>query len=824
VIENIWQDLKYAARSLRRTPAFAAAAIITLALGIGANTAMFGVADATALRPPDVPRPAEIVRVFSSTPEAPYGEVSYPDYLDFRASATTVLGLVAYEPADFALAKTRDQPAQYLGGWAVSANLFSVLDVEPRLGRGFRADDERTQARVAVISHRLWVRDFASTPSVVGTHVLLSGIDFTIVGVAPQAFTSTDLYFHPDVFIPLSALRSVMPSVPANVLDDRSNPWLTVLGRLRQRTSASQATSEFAVLASGLQNRYPDTNRRRTALVLPELTARARLDSGGVQGALILMGLVGLLLLLACANVANLMLSRGASRSRELALRAAVGATRRRLVAQLMTESLFLAICGGAMGLLVAEWTRAYLSAVLIIPSALPLSIDLRLDSRVLLFAAAMSLATGVLFGITPALHSARGGLSTWLKQRGEASAKGGLTIRSTLVGLQVAICVVVLASAGLLIRAFLAAQQVDPGFRSDHVLLVSFNPGLVRYDATPARRFYEQLVERTRALPGVVSVGLTRYVPLGVTNGSVAVMVDGARMPGRRDRINVAETSVDDGYWAVMRTPIVRGRAFNAGDTTSSPRVAIVNQTMARLYWPGQDPIGKTVRMPDVPTPNGSQPMVMEVVGVARDGKYWQLAESAQPFIYRPFSQGRRVAMTMVVLTRDEPAALASAVRKAAASVDPSVPMFDVQALDNLFRSRALLPSRIMSQLVTAIGVLGLLLASVGLYGVIAFLSTRRTREIGVRMAVGASPAGVLRMVLWQATGLLLPGLALGVVLAALLTPLLGSPAFDFVSPYDPLVMTLAPLVTAAVALLGAALPAIRASQTDPTTALRSE
>ncbi|HLG56106.1 MAG TPA: ABC transporter permease [Vicinamibacterales bacterium] len=824
MIDTIWQDVKYAARSLRRTPAFAAAAIITLALGIGANTAMFGVADATALRPPDVPRPGEIVRVFSSTPEAPYGDASYPDYLDFRANATTLSGLIAYETADFALARNRDQPAQYLGGWAVSSNFFAVLGVEPTLGRGFRADDERSMARVAVISHRLWVRAFASAPTVVGTHILLSGADFTIVGVAPEAFTGTELYFHPDVFIPLTALRSVLPALPANVLDDRASQWLTLLGRLRNRTNAEQATSELAVLASGLRNRYPDTNRSRTALVLPELTARARLDSGGVQGAFILMGLVGLLLLLACANVANLMLSRRASRTREMALRAAVGATRRRLIAQLMTESLLLAFCGGAIGLLVAEWTRVYLSTVLVIPSALPLSIDLRLDARVLLFAVVMSLVTGVLFGITPALQSARAGLSSWLKQRDEGSTGRRITIRSALVGLQVAICVVVLASSGLLIRAFLAAQRVDPGFRTDRILLVSFNPGLVRYDAPQARRFYEQLVERTRALPGVAAVGLTRYVPLGVTNGSVTVTVDGARMPGGGDRVTVAETTVDDGYWAVMRTPIVHGRGFDARDTATSPRVAIVNETMAKQYWPDQDPVGKTVRIPDVPTPNGPQTIAMEVVGVARDGKYWELAESTRPFIYRPFSQGRRIAMTMVVLTRGEPAAIASAVRAASASVDSSVPVFDVQTLDSLYRSRALLPSRLMSQLVTSIGVLGLLLASVGLYGVIAFLSTRRTREIGVRMAVGASRGGVLRMALWQAAGLLLPGLALGVALAALLTPLLGSPAFDFVSPYDPLVMTLAPLVTAGVAMLAAALPAIRASRIDPTMALRAD
>jgi predicted permease len=824
--DSIVQDIRYALRSFSRTPQFTAAAVLTLALGIGANTAMFSFADATSLRPPDVPRPDEIVRVFTSSRDTPFGEVSYPDYQDLRARTRTLASLVAYETGDFSLAANPREPAKYLGGWIVSANFFSALGVEPAIGRGFLPEEDTVASAVAVISHVVWERDFQRASDVVGRSVLLSGTAFTIVGVAPENFTGTELYFHPDIFVPLSAMRSVYPSLPVDVLNRRTNRMLTVLGRLFTGVTTAQAASEFAVLARDLEVAYPESNRGRTTVVLPEITARARLDSGGAEGAQVILALVGLVLLLACANVANLVLSKSTARARDLALRLCVGATRTRLVRQLLIESFLLAIAGGAAGVMIGGWVLAYLSRVVIIPSALPLSIDLRLDTRALVFTAVTTVLSAILFGLAPALKiSASSSLNSVIKKQPEPLSRK-LTLRTALVVLQVAISVVVLVCAGLMVRASVTAQQVDPGFRTDRVLLASFNPGLLQLDADQTRGFYERLVEQMQAQSGVAAVGLTRYVPLGVTSGSLGITVDGAPLPEGQDRISVAETVVDSGYWDVMRIPIVRGRRFQDLDTPASTRVAIVNETMANRYWAGADPIGNLLRIPDVPGPNGPQTLVLEVVGVARDGKYWQLGESAQPFVYRPLSQARPGSMTMVVLAEDgtSPLALASAARSAAASVNAAVPLYDLRTLEDLYHARALLPSRMMSQIVTALSVLGLVLACVGLYGVVTFLFSNRTHEIGIRMAVGATPSRVLQMVLVHAMFLVVPGLVLGVSIATLLTPLLASPAFDFVTPNDPMVLTAAPLTMALVCLAAATLPARRAARVDPTRALRQD
>ena len=824
VIDSLVQDLRYAARSLRRTPGFTAAAIVTLSLGIGATAAVFSVADATAFRPPDVGHPGEVVRVLTTSREIPYGEVSYPDYVDFAARTTTLSGLAAYESLDFAFAADRTSPAQYLGGWAVTANFFSVLDSPMARGREFGRDDERRTSPVAIISHRLWERSFLRSPDVIGRRVVLSGAEFTIVGVAPERF-GVELYFHPDVFIPLTALRLAYPTLPTTVLDDRTRGWLTVLGRLRPGMTAAQAATEFTTFARDLARAHDDTNRGKGATVLPEITARARLDSGGMEGGIAFVALVGLVLVLACANVANLLLSRGASRGRELALRAALGASRWQLIRQLLIESAVLSLTGAVSGLLLASAAIAYLSTVIVIPSALPLSIDLRLDTRALVVTALAAIATTLLCGLAPAFPVLRLAFGQRLKLvPGPPLGRMRPTLRTALVVLQVALSVVVLVASGVLMRASLVAQRLDPGFRTDRILLASFNPTLARYDAARSRRFYEELLERTRATPGVSAVGLTRFVPLGVSSASTSIAIDAAGAPDGRLVADVAETSVDPGYWSVARTPILRGRAFDSRDTASSPPVAIVNETLARRYWPDQDPIGKTVAFPDAIATDGSRGVTAEVVGVAKDAKYRQLAEAPQPFVYRPIDQGRRVSLTMMVLGTAEPSALAGAIRRAASSIDSAVPMFDVRTFDDLYRDRALMPSRTLSQLVGALGVLSVLLSSVGLYGVLAFLTMRRTSEIGVRMAVGATPGRVLRLVLRQAAAFMTPGLGIGIVGAFLLAPLLASPAFDFVVPRDPWVFAVVTVLTATVSIVAASVPARHAAKVDPVVALRTE
>jgi predicted permease len=819
-LEHLIQDLRYALRTLRKDPGFATTAILTLALGIGANTAMFSFADATAFRPPDVPRPGELVRLFTTTKTVPYDTLSSPDYRDYRDRTQSFSGLVAYSTRLIAMSRGRDEVPQLFGGWAVSGNFFSVLGVEPTLGRGFRDDDDRVPGAnaVVVLSHNLWERRFQSDPAVIGTRVTLGGRDFTIIGVAPAAFSGTELYFHPDLYVPLSMTRDVSSGMSPRFFDDRSQRWLTTVGRLKAGASVGAATTEVAALARSFEQTYPDSNRGRAAMVLPELSARARLDSGGVQGAGFLLGIVGLVLLIGCVNVANLTLSRAAGRSREIAVRLALGASRGRLIRQLLAESLLLAFLGGSLGLLFAYWGVAYLSTIKI-PTDLPIAFDARLDQRVLLFTLATSMATGIVFGLAPAFRSTRVDLIGALK----ASAKtfvGGrrrrLAARNALVGTQLAASVVLLVTAGVAIRSFVKAQHADPGFRTDHVLLVSFDPTLIHYDESQTKRFYRRIVEKTQTLAGVASVGLAQFIPLGISSGSQFLVVDGYQMPEGQDRLSISANTVDSGFWPAMRAPIARGRVFDERDTDSSPKVIIVNETMARQYWPNQDALGKVVRLRDRNGP------AAQVIGIARDGKYGTLLEPPQPFVFLPLSQRYRAGMTLVVLAKSNPVALAAPVRAAVEAVDANVPMFDVRTLDDLYQARAMLPPRLTSQLVTSLGLLGAVLAVIGLYGVVAYVTAGRTHEIGIRMAVGADRWNVLLLVLKQAAGVVIVGLIAGVGLALFFTPALAEP-FD-INPRDGTVFILVPLALAGVALLASLIPARRAANIDPMVALREE
>ena len=531
-LDHLIQDLRYALRTLRKNPGFASTAILTLGLGIGANTAMFSLADATYFRPPDVPRPAELVRLFSTTKAVPYDRLSYPDYLDYRTRMHSLSGLVAYSTLRIALSRSRDDVPQLVGGWAVSGNFFSVLGVEPTLGRGFGDDEDRPPAAngVVVLSHSFWQRRFQSDPAVIGTRVVLGRRDFTIVGVAPPAFSGTELYFHPDVYVPLKMAPDISSGMSPRLFEDRSQHWLTAVGRLKAGTGEGAASMEVAALARAFEQTYPDTNQGRAAIVLPEMTARARLDSGGAQGAVFLLCMVGLVLLIACVNVAHLTLSRAAGRAREIAMRLALGAPRGRLIRQLLTESLLLAVAGGGLGLLFAYWGVAYLSTIKI-PTDLPIAWDPRVDRRVLLFTIATSMTTGMVFGLWPAFRSTRVDLIAALKASAKTGAGGRrrrLAARNVLVGSQLAASVVLLVTAGVAIRSFVKAQHADPGFRTDHALLVSFDPTLIHYGEGQTKEFYRRIVEKTKTLPGVASVGLAQFIPLGISRGSLSLVVDG--------------------------------------------------------------------------------------------------------------------------------------------------------------------------------------------------------------------------------------------------------------------------------------------------------
>ncbi len=820
-MNGLGQDVRYALRSLRGSPGLVAATILTLGLAIGGNTAMFSFADATAFRPPDVPRPGEVVRVFSTSKEAPFGRHSFPDYVDFRDRTTTLSGVVAHTTALAAMAKNRGDIPRLLGAWGVTGNFFSLLEVRPALGRGFVAEDDVPGAKpVAVISDSLWRRHFDADPAVVGTRVLLGRSEFTIVGVSPQTFGGTDLFFHPDVYIPLVMIREIESTIAEDVFRNRSNRALTVLGRLKPGVDIDAANAELIALARALEQTYPESNRGRSVHVLSEVSARGKIDPGGYQGAALALVIFGLVLLIACANVANLMLSRAMGRTREIALRLAIGASRGRLIRQLLTESLLLALAGGLLGIAIAHAGIRFMSRALAASFAMtdmPIAMDARVDTRVLLFTLAASVATGILFGLTPALKASRLNLVPALTTvTSTGTRRRWFSQRYALVASEIALAIVVLTIAGVSIRGFVDKQREDPGFRTDHVLLMSFHPGLANYTEDESRRFYKDLIDRTKTVPGVAAAGLAQIVPLGFNGAASSVVVDGYDMPEGQSRLSIPSNIVDEGYWRVMRTPVVRGRVFDERDTSSSPGVVVVNETMARRYWPNQDPLGRIVRLRDRSGP------AMQVIGIVKDGKYLNLGEPPQPFLFLPASQRFRAAMTMVVLSTGDPTALAAPIRAELQSLGSTVPLFDVRTYDDLFQSRALLFSRLTTQIFTSLGLLAMILAAVGLYSVIAYLTALRTREIGIRTAVGADAHRIRLLIARQAVPMIAPGLVAGLALAYLVTPFFAVP-FDF-APQNPAILAGVSTLFAGVAFVAALIPAHRASRIDPLLALRYE
>jgi len=824
-LEAFAQDLRYAIRAFRKGPAFAGAAVATLGLAIGANTTIFSFADGLAFRPPAVQRPAELVRIFTSTKDSPFGRVAYPDYLDLKNRNTTLSGVVAYYETGLPVARSRDEAAQLVGALIVSGNYFSVLGAEPTAGRGFRDDDDRVPgaAAVVVISHNFWERSFHSDPAVLGGQIIVANRAFTIIGVAPVRFPSTDLFFHPDLYIPIAMINDVVSSFPANLRNDRSMGWLTVLGRLRRGVGAAAASAEMTALGRSLQQAYPETNRQRMALALPEVAARDK-EQGNYQISALLIGIAGLVLVLACVNVANLMLSHAAGRSREIAVRLAIGASRGRLVRQLLTESLLLAIGGGVGGLALAYGGVRYLLSALgqmfAAASDLPFMVDFRIDERVLLFTLITTFATAVVFGLMPALQSTRVDLVSALK----ASSRAGtirrrfLNTRSVLVASQVALSLATLALAGFSIQGFIVARRTDPGFRTDHVLLLSFDPSTVGYSQNQMTRFYDQIITRTKALSGVQAVGLAQSIPLVNGLGTTAVVVDGFEMLEGQEALSIRSSVVDPGYWSAMRTRIVQGRRFDERDTSMSPRVIVVNETMARRYWQGQDPVGKTVHF------NNRAGVAAQVIGIAQDGKYNDIAEPLQPAFFMPFSQKNNpwMAATLIVRTTGGATNLATAIRAEVRALDVGMPVFNVRSFERAYEAAALSKWRLLPQIMISLGGLATMLATIGLYGVMAYLTAFRTREIGIRIALGADRARVLLMVLTQAVGMVAVGLVVGVSLVFALTPVFAS-AFEFV-PRAPTVLAAVSLLLIAAACVASFIPARRAVMVNPTVALRDE
>jgi predicted permease len=818
-MENLLRDLRYGARLIVRSPGFALAAVASLGLGIGANTAIFSLLNAVLLRPMAVSRPGEIVSIYTSDfSSTKYGSSSYADYQDFKR-ADVLAGLAAYRPMQLSMNAGSDTEMGFVE--MVSGSYFPTLGVSAARGRTLsETDDVFGAAPITVISHGLWMRRFNKDPDVVGRTLQFNGHLFTIVGVVPPEYAGALRGLSMDAWIPIAASRTLSPS-DTDWMTSRGSRGLMLLGRLRPGASVDQAQAAFDVIAAKLYAAYPEQwrtirNVRRPVSVISERRSRIHPDlNGPVAGFMtLLMIVVGLVLLTACANVANLLLARGTARAREIGVRLALGAGRRRLVRQLLTESVLLALAGGAFGVVVAVWvTRVLMSFKPPVP--VPVALDLHLDAGVLTFAILLSLATGMFFGLAPALHASRADVIPVLKDDSSGGRQRRSRLRSAFVIAQVACSMLLLVGAGLFVRSLQHGRAIDIGFDSSDMIVMSLNPSLQGYDEARGRALYDRLLERVRAVPGVRAASLAESMPLGLGGSRRGTAIEGYQPQPGED----TETSfnvVGPQYFETMGIPLVRGRSFTDGDRRGSPPVVIVNEAFARRYWPGADPLGKRL------SANGPEGQFRQVVGVARTGKYRTLGEEPRPFYYMPLGQEYHGAVTLHVKVASGPRDLLPAVREAIRSIDATVPVFDAKTMDDQLLV-ALLPSRLAGTLLGAFGVLALVLAAVGIYGVMAYSVAQRTREIGVRMALGAGDRDVLRLLVGEGARLTAVGLVIGLAAAFGGTRFVASFLYG-ITPTDFVAFASSAGILAGTALLACYIPARRAVRVDPAVALRCE
>jgi predicted permease len=804
--DEMVQDLTLGLRMLVKHPAFTCVAVLMLAVGIGANTAVFTFVDALLLRPlPGVVQPDRLVQVGRQYPDKPYlSDSSYPDFLDYRAHNTVLSGLAAMSPTAFHVSHGGE--TERVDGELVSSGYFDVLGTTVAVGRAISPADARES--VAVLSHRFWQRRFAGSPSVVGTKVTLNGRAFTVIGVADPAFAGIKIGAPRDVWIPLEAAPSIEPGL-APRFEQRRASWLEMVGRLAPGVTVDGARSELAVLAKRLETSHPDTNARAGVGVEPGLGRDVDVRRAMRRFAYVPIAAAGLVLLMTCGNVAALLLARSIARRKEMATRLALGARRGRLVRQLLTESLVLATAGGLAGLVVGSWLTRGLRGLL--PDRfLFLSFDLALgvDWRVFGFMLALATATGLLFGLMPALQASRPELVSALKGGSLLAGRREMRWRSVLVVSQLAVSVVLLAAAGLCVRSLRNAVAIETGYAAGAVLTARVDLARQSYDETRGRQFHQQLVERVEALPGVESAAFAVTLPLNDGRWSESV-----RRDGDPTRVQTFQNAVSARYFSVMDIPIVTGRSFADGDDADAPPVAIVNGTLARLLWPGEPVLGRRV------TVKGRS---IDIVGVARDIKGRDLFEAADPILYLPLSQSYQPNAVLHVRTAVPPLSVAAAVRREVAALDQDLPVYALKSLDEHVTA-TLTPQRLLAGLIGGFGVLALALAALGLYGLVAHAVTERRAEIGLRMALGAHQADVVRLFVAQGMTLALAGILAGTLAAFLLTPAMAGLLVG-VDPADPLTWLMTPGILLVAALMACAGPAYRAARADPTSAFRAE
>ena len=827
MIEGIVQDLRHGARMLVKNPGFTLIAIASIAIGVGANAAMFSLADGLVLRPLPVPRADQVVSVSATAPRAneafflTTNRLSHLDYTDLRDRAQSFSGLAAYTVSFASFATGRDQAAQSKLGLAVSGNFFDVLELQPTLGRGIRPDEDRVPGRdaVVVLAYSTWAEQFGSDPGVVGRQVRLGGLDFTVVGVAPESFTGMHLVLPPAFIIPIAMQSKLAGAVPATLLEQRNFRYLEVRGRIKPGVSLEQARQEVASIARGLEQTYPDTNRNFGMLVRTAFEARLDERGASAPSAFMLMTLAFAVLLVACANVAGLLMSRAPAREKEMALRLAIGGARWRITRQVITESVLLAAGGGALGLAMGYGGVMLLRRLPLI-SDIGVRLTFDLDHRAIAVGLVLAAASALLSSLVPAWRASHATNLALTLRSGTSHVQrlSGLWGRNGLVTAQVALALVLLTVTVYLGRAF-RAELSEPGFRTEGMLLAGFDPRLAGYDSARTEAFYRQLSERVKALPGVTSVGMTSIVPLNQDNREpLTIVPEGFQLPRDTNSLTILSARIDEGYLATMGIPLVMGRGFASSDTTDTPRVVLINRAMAARYWTEQNPIGKRVRLID----RQNQPWA-EVVGVTADNKYNWIGEGPTPWLYLPQTQDVGSRSTLIVASPGAAVALAGPVRDIVEDIDPNMPISSVRTMEDFYYGNASGLVYALTSVVGTMGLLGLSLALVGLYGLVAYSAARRTREIGIRMAIGAPSATVLRMVLRHGFALATAGVVAGVIGSVAVGGLIRS-VFPNAGLIDFTTYLLVVPVLVAITMLAAWVPARRASRIDPLVALRQE
>jgi predicted permease len=811
-LEQLWQDVRFGARMLRKNPGFTAVAILTLALGIGANTAVFSVVEGVVLAPLPYYQPDRLVAVWESNYHAPEMDTSYPDFQDWQRDAQSFQEMGAFTSQDYNL--TSPGTAEHLDGAPISANFFRMLGAKLALGREFSADEDRHGGPPAIIiSDRLWKNRFGASPSALGKSVTLDGADYTVVGILPSEFRF--IVGHPDVFTPVG-------QGPPTIISNRTAHSFAVVARLNSGVTTPQVQTEMTAVQNNLDALYPATDKGIGSVAVPLQQEIVGNSSGTL---FMVLGAAGLVLLIACANVASLLLARATTRSREFAIRAALGASRARVIRQLLTESVILSFSGGALGLVIAKWGVSQLLAAF--PGSLPRSESIGVNTPVLLFTFAVSIAVGILFGLAPALKSSKTDLQGALKEAGRGSTSTHHRAQTSLVIVQMALTLVLLVSAGLLFRTIRHLWNINPGFDTQHV--ITFKVGLPpSVNANPANIgvAYRQLIERIREIPGVQAADFTNIVPLSGEDNGTPFWIGPQKLTSTAEapRLLMFWTGAD--YLKSMGIPLLEGRFFNEGDTVNSAQVIVIDSALAHTYFPDKDPVGQTMTINIWGT--------ARVIGVVGHVTHWGLDRPnfyTQNQAYGSFYQLPAPIMSIfkdqviVVHTPLNAAAITPEVRNAVQSMGSGQPVFNIRTIQEVV-SHSMSSQRFPMLLLGAFAVLALLLASIGIYGVISYSVTLRTNEIGIRMALGAEKRNVFRMVIRQGLRLAITGLAIGTVAALILARVLSSFSHLLygVGTGDPTTFAAVSLILTGVAVLACYIPARRATQVDPMTALRNE